>query len=74
MGEKLVIFALDSKLDRVTETLVSTSVSKFLWLYILISSFDFGIKQKLYPKILTYSRIWPFLENHTLKLQECKIL
>ena len=30
-GEKLVIFALDLKLDLGTETLVLTSAPKFLW-------------------------------------------
>ena len=34
LGEKLVIFALDSKLDLPTVTFVSTSASKFLWLVV----------------------------------------
>ena len=34
LGEKLVIFALDSKLDSPTVTLISTSASKFLWLVV----------------------------------------
>ena len=31
LGEKLVIFALDSKLDLDTETIVLISAPKFLW-------------------------------------------
>ena len=53
--EKLVIFALDQKLDWATVTLILTSAPKFQQLlcqYILISTFDFGMKQKLCPKIL----------------------
>ena len=34
LGEKLVIFALDSKLDVGTETLVLISAPKFLWLVV----------------------------------------
>ena len=37
LGEKLVIFALDSKLDWATETLILTSDPKFLW---LVAHFD----------------------------------
>ena len=37
LREKLVIFALDLKLDWATMTLVLTSASKFLW---LIAHFD----------------------------------
>ena len=48
-GEKLVIFALDSKLDQATETLVLTSAPKFMW---FVVHFDFGMKQKICPKIL----------------------
>ena len=51
--EKLVIFALDLKLGWATVTLVLTSPPKFLWLVVvLISSFDFGMKQKLCLEIL----------------------
>ena len=32
LGENLIIFALDLKLDLGTETLVLTSAPKFLWL------------------------------------------
>ena len=34
LGKMLVIFALDSKLDRATETLVFTSATKNLWLVV----------------------------------------
>ena len=37
LGEKFVIFALDSKLDWATETLILTSDPKFLW---LVAHFD----------------------------------
>ena len=34
LWEKLIVFALDPKLDRVIVTLVLTSASKFLWLVV----------------------------------------
>ena len=34
LREKFVIFAFDSKLDWATETLILTSVPKFLWLVV----------------------------------------
>ena len=37
LEEKLIIFALDSKLDLATETLVLISAPKFLW---LVAYFD----------------------------------
>ena len=67
LREKLVIFALDPKLDWATLTLVLASAQKFLW---LVVHFD---KKFL---ILVWNRncarkycsgIWPFLEIHTLK-------
>ena len=34
LGKKIIIFALGSKLDQATETLVLPSASKFLWLVV----------------------------------------
>ena len=34
LGEALVIFTLDSKIDWVTETLILASAPKFLWLLV----------------------------------------
>ena len=48
LREKLVIFALDSKLDWATVTLVLTSGPKFLQFV----AHDFGMKQEMCPKIL----------------------
>ena len=55
MGEKIVIFALDPKLDWVIVTLVLTSAPKFLWYETEIVAEN------------SYSGIWPFLEIQTLK-------
>ena len=53
LGENLVIFALDSKLDQATETLFLALASRFLWLVVHFDKyFYFGMKQKLCLKIL----------------------
>ena len=51
------------KLEMETETLFLHSVH--IWLYIFISSFDFGTKQELYPKKFM-PQIDRFLKSHPL--------
>ena len=67
LSEKLVIFALDPKLDRVIVTLVLTSAPKFLWLEVHFDKlFWFWYETEIVPEN-SYSYIWPFLEIHNLK-------
>ena len=66
LGEKLVIFALDPKLDWVIVTLVLTSAPKFLWLEVHFDKlFWFWYETEIVPE-KSYYGIWPFLEIHTL--------
>ena len=63
LREKLVICALDPKLDRALVTLVLTSAPKFLWLVVHFDKYiDFGMRQKLCPKILIpgFGHSWRF--------------
>ena len=50
LGENRLIFALDPKQELDPESLVLHSGPKFLCFVVLVSTFDFGTKQKMCPK------------------------
>ena len=66
LREKLVIFALDPKLDWAIVTLVLTSAPKSLWLVVHFDKqFWFWYETEIAPKN-AYSAVWPFLESTLL--------
>ena len=66
LGEKLVIFALNPKLELAAMTLVLTSAPKFLWLVVHFDKqFWFWYETEIVPKN-AYSAVWPFLESTLL--------